>query len=229
MSDFSTAFPHSRKVYVDGPQDVRVPMREIALSGGEPPLRVYDTSGPEDADVSAGLAKLREAWVSPRREAARRGEAVTQLHYARKGEITPEMEFVALREGLPADFVRDEIARGRAIIPANINHPELEPMIIGRNFLVKINANIGNSAVSSSIQEEVDKLRWATLWGGRHGHGPVDGQEHPRDPRVDCPQRRGPDRHGADLPGARKGGGAPRRSDLGNLSRHLDRAVRARR
>ncbi|HKW02983.1 MAG TPA: phosphomethylpyrimidine synthase ThiC [Vicinamibacterales bacterium] len=90
---------------------------------------------------------------------------MTQLHYARKGDITPEMEFVAVREGLPAAFVRDEVARGRAIIPANINHPELEPMIIGRNFLVKINANIGNSAVSSSIVEEVDKLRWATLWG----------------------------------------------------------------
>ena len=90
---------------------------------------------------------------------------MTQLHYARKGEITPEMEFIAMREGLPAEFVRDEVARGRAIIPANINHLELEPMIIGRNFLVKINANIGNSAVSSSIEEEVEKLRWATLWG----------------------------------------------------------------
>ena len=94
-----------------------------------------------------------------------RRSSVTQLHYARKGEITPEMEFIAIREGLPADFVRDEVARGRAIIPANINHLELEPMIIGRNFLVKINANIGNSAVSSSIEEEVEKLRWATLWG----------------------------------------------------------------
>ena len=90
---------------------------------------------------------------------------MTQLHYARKGEITPEMEFIAVREGLPAEFVRDEVARGRAIIPSNIRHLELEPMIIGRNFLVKINANIGNSAVSSSIEEEVEKLRWATLWG----------------------------------------------------------------
>ena len=90
---------------------------------------------------------------------------VTQLHYARKGEITQEMEFIALREGLPAEFVMSEVARGRAIIPSNINHLELEPMIIGRNFLVKINANIGNSAVSSSIEEEVEKLRWATLWG----------------------------------------------------------------
>jgi phosphomethylpyrimidine synthase len=87
------------------------------------------------------------------------------MHYARRGEITREMEYVALREGLPAEFVRAEVARGRAIIPANINHPELEPMAIGRNFKVKINANIGNSAVTSSIEEEVEKLRWATLWG----------------------------------------------------------------
>ena len=91
--------------------------------------------------------------------------AVSQMHYARKGEVTPEMEFVALREGFDPDFVRAEVARGRAIIPANVNHPELEPMAIGRNFLVKINANIGNSAVTSSIEEEVEKLRWATLWG----------------------------------------------------------------
>ena len=91
--------------------------------------------------------------------------AVTQLHYARRGVVTPEMEFIAVREGFDAEFVRSEVARGRAIIPANINHPELEPMIIGRHFAVKINANIGNSAVSSSIDEEVEKLRWATLWG----------------------------------------------------------------
>ena len=90
---------------------------------------------------------------------------VTQLHFARQGVVTPEMEFVAIREGFDPEFVRSEVARGRAIIPANINHPELEPMIIGRNFAVKINANIGNSAVSSSIDEEVEKLRWATLWG----------------------------------------------------------------
>ena len=87
------------------------------------------------------------------------------MHYARKGEVTAEMEFVALREGFDPDFVRAEVARGRAIIPANINHPELEPTVIGRNFSVKINANIGNSSVSSSIDEEVSKLRWSTLWG----------------------------------------------------------------
>src|SRR4051794_37803996 len=163
--DYADAFPNSSKVYVDGPGGIRVPMREVALSGGEPPLRVYDTSGPQGCDVKAGLPKLREPWVAPRRAAARLGEPVTQLYYARKGEITPEMDFIAVREGLPADLVRDEVARGRAFIPSNINHLELEPMIIGRNFLVKINANIGNSAVSSSIDEEVEKLRWATLWG----------------------------------------------------------------
>jgi phosphomethylpyrimidine synthase len=165
MSEFSTAFPNSRKVFVDGPKGVRVPMREIALDAGASSLRVYDTSGPQDHDVTAGLPKMREHWVTPRLHPSGSGGCLTQLHYARKGEITPEMEFVAVREGLPADLVRDEVARGRAIIPANVNHLELEPMIIGRNFLVKINANIGNSAVSSSIEEEVEKLRWATLWG----------------------------------------------------------------
>jgi phosphomethylpyrimidine synthase len=165
MSQFASVYPNSRKIHVDGPQGVRVPMREIALSHGESPLRVYDTSGPQEFAPADGLPKLREDWVAQRRARARAGQAVTQLHYARQGEITPEMEFIALREGLPVDFIRDEVARGRAIIPANINHLELEPMIIGRNFLVKINANIGNSAVSSSIDEEVEKLRWAILWG----------------------------------------------------------------
>jgi phosphomethylpyrimidine synthase len=177
-TDFANAFPGSRRVDVEGGQGVRVPMREIALSGGGPPLRVYDTSGPRVADVREGVPALRAAWirgrgdvVDTRREGKRPilraapGRIVTQLHYARRGEVTPEMEFIAVREGLPAEFVRSEVARGRAIIPSNVNHPELEPMIIGRNFLVKINANIGNSAVGSSIAEEVDKLRWATLWG----------------------------------------------------------------
>jgi phosphomethylpyrimidine synthase len=180
-AEFADAFPKSRKVWVEGEGGVRVPMREIGLAGGEPPLRVYDTSGPRGVDVTSGLAPLRRPWILDRADVevvtgarplagrdtlrARAGATPTQLHYARQGEITPEMAFIAVREGLPADFVRSEVARGRAIIPANINHPELEPMIIGRNFLVKINANIGNSAVSSSIQEEVDKLRWATLWG----------------------------------------------------------------
>jgi phosphomethylpyrimidine synthase len=171
LPSYREAFPNSTKVYLEGPRGVRVPMREIALSGGEPPLQVYDTSGPQDVDLRRGLPPLREAWIRGRDVAPSGGRmlrgrsCVTQLHYARRGEITPEMEFVALREGLPAELVRSEVARGRAIIPANINHPELEPMVIGRAFHVKINANIGNSAVSSSIDEEVEKLRWATLWG----------------------------------------------------------------
>jgi phosphomethylpyrimidine synthase len=178
-------FPNSGKVYLEGPRGIRVPLREIALAGGEPPLRVYDTSGPEGHDVREGLPRLREVWIagrdvtstgrtpspqplipSPLRRSPLCGRScITQLYYARRGELTPEMEFVALREGLPAEFVRSEVARGRAIIPANLNHPELEPMIIGRGFRVKINANIGNSAVKSSIDDEVEKLRWATLWG----------------------------------------------------------------
>ncbi len=184
-SAFEEAFPNSQKVHVPAPNGIRVPMREIALSGGDPPLRVYDTSGPDHHDPRRGLPPLREAWILARdvaavssppataptvperlgRPALRGGGPVTQLHFARRGEITQEMEFIAVREGLDPEFVRAEVARGRAIIPANINHPELEPMIIGRNFLVKINANIGNSAITSSIDEEVDKLRWATLWG----------------------------------------------------------------
>ncbi len=146
-----------------GATELRVPEREISLGGGEPPLRVYDTSGPAGHDVRHGLPKLRQPWIA-RREANSDGN-FSQMHYARKGVITEEMHFVALRENVAPEFVRDEIARGRAIIPANIRHLELEPMIIGRNFLVKINANIGNSAVSSSVEEEVEKLQWATRWG----------------------------------------------------------------
>ncbi|NCT26418.1 phosphomethylpyrimidine synthase ThiC [Bacillus subtilis subsp. subtilis] len=96
---------------------------------------------------------------------AKAGQNVTQMHYAKKGIITPEMEFIAIREHVSPEFVRDEVASGRAIIPSNINHPESEPMIIGRNFHVKINANIGNSAVTSSIEEEVEKMTWAIRWG----------------------------------------------------------------
>ena len=258
--------PGSRKIHVAGSRpDLRVAMREIVQSptptlfGGEdnPPITVYDTSGPytdPDAriDLAAGLPALRAAWIGergdtcelagpssafgrareadPRLDAVRFGRRmpprralsganVTQMHYARRGIVTPEMEYVAIRENqrldqlaerlahepqgaggalhpllarhpghsfgasipsrITPEFVREEIARGRAILPCNINHPESEPMIIGRNFLTKVNANIGNSAVSSGIAEEVEKLVWAIRWGadnvmdlstGRHIH-----------------------------------------------------------
>jgi phosphomethylpyrimidine synthase len=226
----------STKQYRIGSRDdLRVPCREITLSPtgttANPPLRVYDSSGPytdttQQIDLGAGLPPLRADWISARGDSeplaafssryarqrqndlktaelrfpqpplprrARTGSNVTQLGHARRGIITPEMEFVALRENLyleqareqgllqrqhrgrsfgaemplevTPEFVRDEVAAGRAIIPSNINHPEAEPMIIGRNFLVKINANIGNSAVTSSIEEEVEKLVWSTRWG----------------------------------------------------------------
>src|SRR5947199_1550155 len=226
--------PSSRKIHGG---NCRVPVREISQSGGNPPLLVYDTSGPYTdpaarIDIQKGLPPVREAWIAQRGDCEilqgpsseygrkrltdpklaelrfdlhrkpRRGRCVTQMHYARRGIITPEMEFIAIRENqkmilglerqhpgesfganipklVTPEFVRDEVARGRAIIPANINHPETEPMIIGRNFLVKINCNIGNSAVTSSIGEEVDKMTWAIRWGadtvmdlstGRHIH-----------------------------------------------------------
>jgi phosphomethylpyrimidine synthase len=155
--------PASEKVYVE--QDgLRVPVRRIALSGGEPSFDVYDTSGPQGHDPKHGLPKLRAPWIEARMKDGDSGNR-SQMHYARRGIITQEMKFVALRESVTPEFVRDELARGRAILPANIKHPEAEPMIIGKNFLVKINANIGNSAVASTIGEEVDKLRWAVKWG----------------------------------------------------------------
>ncbi|MGH6618847.1 MAG: phosphomethylpyrimidine synthase ThiC, partial [Alphaproteobacteria bacterium] len=220
--------PGSSKTYVAGGKDnaLRVPFREVKLeaSAKEPPVRLYDTSGPYTdesvkIDVYQGLPRLRDPWVRARGDVeeydgravrpednhrkpgdprtypdfpvrnrplrAKPGKNVSQMHYARQGIITPEMEYIAIRENLgrseradagesfgasipdvvTPEFVRDEIARGRAIIPSNINHPETEPMIIGRNFLVKINANIGNSAVSSSVSEEVEKMVWATRWG----------------------------------------------------------------
>ncbi|WP_280538801.1 phosphomethylpyrimidine synthase ThiC [Chromohalobacter sp. 11-W] len=237
------ALPGSRKMYVEGSHtDIRVPFREISLSptrtSGEneenPPLLVYDTSGPytdPDAkiDLRKGLTELRRRWIDarddtefldgPTSEYGRRrandpmlaqlrfeltrtprrgkeGRNVTQLHYARQGIVTPEMEFIAIRENqrrqalgsddverildqqhpgqgfgarlpeeITPEFVRDEVAAGRAIIPCNVNHPETEPMIIGRNFLVKINGNLGNSAVSSAIEDEVDKMTWGIRWG----------------------------------------------------------------
>jgi phosphomethylpyrimidine synthase len=161
-----SGFPASQKVYVEQ-AGLSVPVRRISLSGGEAPFDVYDTSGPQGHDPHKGLPKLRAPWIEARLKSVTDGDSGnrSQMHYARRGIITQEMKFVALRENMAPEFVRDEIARGRAILPANINHPETEPMIIGTNFLVKINANIGNSAVSSTIAEEVDKLRWAVKWG----------------------------------------------------------------
>ncbi|MEV1292324.1 phosphomethylpyrimidine synthase ThiC [Pseudonocardia sp. NPDC049635] len=152
----------SGKAYLDGPDGIMVPVRRIGLSNGEH-HDVYDTSGPytdatAEIDVRAGLPALRAPWVGSR-------EPGTQLSYARAGIVTPEMRFVAIRERCDVELVRSEVVRGRAVIPANINHPESEPMIIGNRFLTKINANIGNSAVSSSIEEEVEKMVWATRWG----------------------------------------------------------------
>jgi phosphomethylpyrimidine synthase len=148
------------------------------LRQGLPPLRLGWILGRGDVEElpepTSMYRKQREAdptldsirFPSPRKPLrARPGRRVTQMHYARRGEITPEMEFIAIREGVTPEHVRDEVARGRAIIPANINHPETEPMIIGRHFLVKINANIGNSAVTSTVDEEVEKMTWATRWG----------------------------------------------------------------
>jgi len=238
--DVTRPFPNSAKIYVEGSRpDIRVPMRQVrqddtpASFGVEknPPITVYDTSGPySDPDASidlmAGLPDVRAGWIDERNDTglldgpssefgherqadpelahlrfehirkprrALSGCNVSQMHYAKQGIITPEMEFAAIRENLlleqvqdsgllkqhpgnsfgasipdrvTPEFVRAEIARGRAIIPANINHPELEPMIIGRNFLVKVNTNIGNSAVTSSIAEEVEKMVWSARWGG---------------------------------------------------------------
>jgi phosphomethylpyrimidine synthase len=162
LGPLSDDLPASQKVYLEA-DELRIPVREISLTGGEPALRVYDTTGPQGHDVRKGLPKLRKPWVE--RRLARGDTNFSQMHYAKKGEITEEMRFCAIRENVSPELVRDEVARGRAIIPANRNHLELEPMIIGRNFLVKINANIGNSAIGSSIEEEVEKLQWATRWG----------------------------------------------------------------
>lgn len=221
-----TPLPSSAKGYTAGiiHPEIAVPHRAISLTNGKT-VRVYDTSGPYTdvnavIDLKKGLDPIRKAWILDRQDTeesnalpdalranfpthqprkAKKNHAATQLYYAKKGIITPEMEYIAIRESVYAEqaraeannpgmsarekrlagngmgahmpdvitpeFVRDEVARGRAIMPMNINHPEIEPMIIGRNFLVKINANIGNSAVTSSIDEEVEKLVWAIRWG----------------------------------------------------------------
>ncbi|WP_067571351.1 phosphomethylpyrimidine synthase ThiC [Nocardia acidivorans] len=154
---------HYEIVEADG-VTLRVPVRRVNLTNGEH-FDLYDTSGPytDDTaviDLEAGLPRTRDSWTKPDIPGPR-----TQLAWARAGIITPEMHFIAAREGVSPELVREEVAAGRAVIPANHNHPESEPMIIGKKFLVKINANIGNSAVSSSIAEEVEKMVWATRWG----------------------------------------------------------------
>ncbi len=151
----------SRKIHLPGADGVDVAARRIELTDGTH-LDVYDTSGPytDDAatiDVEHGLPGVRTAWVA--------GRTRTQLEAARDGETTPEMRYVATREGVDAELVRTEVAAGRAVIPANHRHPESEPMTIGKRFAVKINANIGNSAVTSGVAEEVEKMVWATRWG----------------------------------------------------------------
>ncbi|WP_131734752.1 phosphomethylpyrimidine synthase ThiC [Gordonia paraffinivorans] len=154
----------SSKQYLDVGH-LRVPVRRIHLTNGEH-LDVYDTSGPytdpaADIDVERGLPRVRDSWTRPEPVAG----ASTQLAWARAGIVTDEMRFIAAREGVDEELVRSEVAAGRAVIPANHRHPESEPMIIGKRFAVKINANIGNSAVRSSIADEVEKMVWATRWG----------------------------------------------------------------
>lgn len=180
-----------QKIFVENSDGLKVPFKEITLTNNDAPVRIYDTTGPENSDVLKGLPETRKPWILERGEYIEKKSSyrsnpktsdpelpmpnanrkiiegkgnVTQLYYARKGIITKEMKFVAIRENCKPEFVRDEIARGRAIIPCNINHPESEPMIIGRNFLVKVNSNIGNSAVTSTIEEEVEKLKWSLEW-----------------------------------------------------------------
>ena len=148
-----------RKVAVG---DLAIPFIELDLTDGST-FRLYDTAGPEGIDPEVGLPHRRAPWIAPR--VARGDRNFSQMHYARQGEITQEMRFCAAREGMEPEFVRAEVAAGRAIIPANRNHPELEPMVIGKAFKVKVNSNIGNSAVSSSIAEEVEKLQWSVRWG----------------------------------------------------------------
>ena len=161
---FADCFPGSEKIWKDVEHQgevLRVPFRRIHLSGAPGHLDVEDTSGPEGCDPEVGIPSVRDAWVAAR--AAEPNQS--QMYFARRGIVTPEMAFAAAREGMSPEFVCSEIARGRAVLPANIKHTELEPMLIGRAFRVKINSNIGNSAVTSSIAEEVDKLRWSVRWG----------------------------------------------------------------
>ncbi len=165
IEPFEQSFPSSHKHQVEvpfGAETLRVPIRRVHLTNGET-LDLYDTTGPLGVDPHVGLPDLRGPWIESR-EVGPDGEC-SQLWYARQGVITHEMAYAAAREGVTPEFVREEVAAGRAIIPANRKHLELEPMVLGKAFHVKINANIGNSAVVSSIPEEVDKLRWAARWG----------------------------------------------------------------
>lgn len=168
IPSFEECFPSSTKesreiVHPETGAVLRVPFRRVHLSGGEPPFDLYDTSGPQNIDAHDGLPKLRKEWIALRE--ARGDTSFTQQYYAKQGIVTEEMLYCATRENMDPEFLRSEVARGRAIIPANKRHLELEPMVVGRKFLVKVNANIGNSAVSSSIEEEVQKLQWSTMWG----------------------------------------------------------------
>ena len=192
-SDLKISYPGSQKVYLNGNihPSVKVGMRmvtqlpTVSIKDGErietpnPSIYIYDTSGPYGdnntvINLEKGLPHLRKAWIDERNTLD--ANNVSQMYYAKKGIVTPEMEYVAIRENMNCqslginthitpEFVCREVAEGRAVIPANINHPEAEPMIIGRNFLTKINANIGNSATSSSIEEEVEKAIWSCKWG----------------------------------------------------------------
>jgi len=166
LESYEESFPNSEKVHKEVWHEervLRVPERRIHLDGGSGSIDVYDSTGPQGHDPYEGLPELRAEWVQDRLKSA--DGNLSQMHYARLGVITEEMTYVAAREGCDPEFVRNELAAGRAIIPANIKHTELEPMIIGRNFAVKINSNIGNSAVGSSIPEEVEKLQWSIRWG----------------------------------------------------------------
>ena len=192
-TDLKISYPGSEKVYLEGAiyPDVRVAMRRVrqmptvTIRDGErvechnPDVYIYDTSGVYgdpgvEVDLKQGLPHLRKEWIRQRAES--NGSNISQMYCAKQGIITPEMEYVAIRENMNCkelgidtyitpEFVRREVAEGRAVIPANVNHPESEPMIIGRNFLTKINANIGNSATTSSIDEEVEKAIWSCKWG----------------------------------------------------------------
>ena len=165
IPSFEECFPASEKLVrrvEHAGHALEVPFRRVSLTNGEH-FDLYDTTGPQGCDPRQGVPKPRAAWIAERE--ARGDRNFSQMHYARRGEVTPEMAYVAAREGFDPEFVRAEVAAGRAVIPANRKHPEIEPMIIGRHFATKINANIGNSATHSSIEEEVEKLQWSIRWG----------------------------------------------------------------